>query len=335
MKKTLFVLAPPDNLSAADNAVTSEGDGVSKVEVSLPGLLPIMPYIESDQLLHSNSARVVLGAQTLKLPANSRFNMFNLVGDPDISGKMLRNIQALETKVHPLRCFNRPINVFKTSRERLPDTLANIPGCVVPRVVPADPANFEELISACRSFDRWPMIVRARGYHGGKNMVRATSEADLEPLREAAWAYEGIYMVDYIEFKGTDGLYQKNRAIMINGTPYLRHAVFSDQWAIHAGSRKTVMDADKSLRVREEKFLANFSDKGFKKYARIFKKIQQRIDLDVFGIDFAIVDDQIVVFEANACMNFLSQQRGNTDYNYLAPYIQSLEQALKKMLVRA
>ena len=55
-----------------------------------------------------------------------------------------------------------------------------------------------------------------------------------------------------------------------------------------------------------------------------------------FGIDFALVDGQMVVFEANACMNFLSQDYGEDGrYRYLESYIKTLKHGVKKMLMRA
>jgi prepilin-type processing-associated H-X9-DG protein len=248
---------------------------------------------------------------------------------------MLRNIQALETRLKPLRCFNRPTNVFKTSRERLPDTLADIPGCIAPRVRSADPRSFGELEAVCTRFGRWPLIVRARGYHGGENMARVTRAADLETIRHERWPYGGIHLIEYVDFRGADGLYQKNRVIMVEGRPFPRHAVVSDRWAIHAGSRRDLMDREPSLRTREERFLAGFSETGLEQYARVFKNIHQRVGLDIFGIDFALLDGQVVVFEANACMHFLRHTRNPADYGYLDGHVTSLQRAVKRMLLRA
>jgi glutathione synthase/RimK-type ligase-like ATP-grasp enzyme len=96
------------------------------------------------------------------------------------------------------------------------------------------------------------------------------------------------------------------------------------------------MDQDIDLCHREEKFLAQLRDRGLRDRESLFQEIYQRIRLDVFGIDFALVNDQVVVFEANACMHFLG--RGNTSsprYSYNDTYKKALRSALKKMLVRA
>ena len=105
---------------------------------------------------------------------------------------------------------------------------------------------------------------------------------------------------------------------------------------IHSGSRSDLMDRDRTLRQREERYLDTMRNSGLQKYREVFDQISQRIGLDVFGIDFALVDNEIVIFEANACMNALNQDYGDDRrYQYLEPYVKTLKRAVKKMLVRA
>jgi hypothetical protein len=96
------------------------------------------------------------------------------------------------------------------------------------------------------------------------------------------------------------------------------------------------MDRDRSLCRLEEQFLASFRDRGLGEYAAVFREIYQRVGLDVFGIDFALVDGQILIFEANACMSFVGARYGSDDrYKYLDNYVRDVRRALKKLLVRA
>jgi hypothetical protein len=334
--RTLFLLGPSDIEERNPTARGPAVQGLVKMEATLSGVLPILPYVMNDQTLHANSEAILLGAQQIRLPRDYRVNLFNLVGDADSSINMLRNIQTIESKIQPERCFNRPSDVFKTSRERLPKTLAGIPGCILPRAETANPKTFSELRAVCEKFDNWPMIVRARGYHGGQHMFLLSELAQLESFKDLLWLYDGIFLIEFIDFINKDGLYQKNRVIMVDGAAYPRHAIISDQWAIHAGSRVDLMNQDRGLCRQEEHFLADLRDTGFREYARVFHEIHQRIGLDVFGIDFAIVDGQIVIFEANACMNFLDRQyRDDNRFQYLDNYVKDLKRAIKKMLVRS
>lgn len=180
------------------------------------------------------------------------------------------------------------------------------------------------------------MIVRARGYHGGENMLLLHNLDELGAVEDLSWLYSGIVLSQFIESRNKDGLYHKARVIMVDGTPYPRHCIYSDQWAIHAGSRAKLMQQDLGLCHLEEQFLADLFDKGSKEHAPVFDEIYQRIGLDVFGIDFALVDGQIVIFEANPCMKFLDRHYRDDDrYHYLDGRVKDLKRAVKKMLMRS
>ncbi len=300
------------------------------------GVTPILPYIMSDRTLAAHSRSILVDERPNWPPLNPRAHLFNLVGDADSSINSLHKIQTIINAVQPRRCFNKPLDVFKTSRARLPKTLANIPGCIVPRTEAADPKTFSELQIACRNFTEWPMIVRARGYHGGENMLLLTEESQLDSLKDLAWPYDGICLIQFVDCRNEEGLYQKIRVVMVDGVAYARHCIYSDRWAIHAGSRADLMDQDIELCHREENFLAQLRDRGLREREQIFREIYQRIGLDVFGIDFALVNGQLVVFEANACMHFLGRDNiGSPRYAYIGSYKKALRSALKKMLVRA
>lgn len=297
--------------------------------------MPILHYINSDPALAAHCASILIDANTRQPTPNPRINLFNLVGDPDSSVNSLHKIQVVMNTVQPRRCFNRPVDVFKTSRARLPKTLANIPGCTVARTESAEPKTFSELLTVCRNFNHWPMIVRARGYHGGENMLLLKDESELESIRDLSWPYSGIFLIQYIDCINEQGLFHKIRVMMINGRGYIRQCIYSDNWSIHTASREQLMAHDDDLCRQEEALLAHFRDKALQQHGRIFQEIYQRIGLDVFGIDFAMVNGELVIFEANSCMHFLGRgEVGLGRYGYTGPYKQALRRALKQMLLK-
>jgi hypothetical protein len=334
---TLFLMGPSDIEGQSWTKKKRLDDGRVKGTAQWSGFLHIAPFVMGDATLSAKSTFVMIGIhETLKIPENGRLNLFNLVGDADASATTLNTIQALENKIQPLRYFNRVSDVFKTSRERLPITLSGIPGCSVPRVKASNPGSFDEFASACEEFAAWPLIVRARGYHGGEYMLLLEGESQLDTIQDKPWIYNGIFLIEYVDYRNEQGLYQKSRVIMVDGVHYPRHSIFSDQWSIHAASRGCLMAQDIELCRQEEKFLVYLRDAGMKEYGGVFSAIQERIGLDVFGIDFALVDGKVVVFEANACMNFLGQNFGEHGrYRYLEGYVKNLKRAVKKMLLNA
>jgi hypothetical protein len=337
MIPTFFLMGPSDIEGQSWTKKKRLENGRVKGTAQWSGLLPIAPFIMADATLSAKSTFVMIGIhETLKIPKNARLNLFNLVGDADASASTLKTIQLLEDKIQPLRYFNRVSDVFKTSRERLPVTLLNIPGCSVPRIKASNPRSFDEFASACEEFAVWPLIVRARGYHGGEYMLLLEDRSRLDILKDKPWIYNGIFLIEYVDYRNEQGLYQKSRIIMVDGVPYPRHSIFSEQWAVHAASRADLMGQDIELCRQEEKFLAYLSDAGMKEYGEVFHAIQERIGLDIFGIDFALVDGKVVVFEANVCMNFLGQNYGEHGrYQYLEGYVKNLKRAVKKMLLNA
>ncbi len=335
MNPTLFLLGPSDD--AARNPSTRERvQGGVKVTTNLLGLLPILPYVTADPELSPRSTMVLVGVHEIRIPANTPVNLFNLVGDADSSPDMLQTIHRIADQIRPRRYFNPAANVYRTARGQLPTTLANIPGCILPRVASVGPVNFSELRSACENFDCWPLIVRAKGYNGGANMVMLNDPSELESLRDLSWPHGGVFLVQYIDCRDETGLYNKTRVIMVDGVPYPRHSIYSDQWLSNTASR-ALMDSHVELCQREESFLAYLCDEGMREYGPVFRGISQRLGLDVFGIDFALVNGRMVIFEANPCMTFLRRRRWSNAprYDYLDTHITALWQAVKNMLLNA
>ena len=301
------------------------------------GNLAIEPLILNDSTLSANSTFIMMGIhEKLTVPKNATLNIFNQVGDADASATSLNTIQTLENNLHPHRCFNRPSDVFKTGRATLPKTLSSIPGCRVPRLKPSHPKSFDELATMCEEFGSWPLIIRACGYHGGHHMTLLMDKAQLETIKDKSWLYDGIFLIEFVDYINENNLHQKTRVIFVDGIPYPRHSIFLNRWQIHAENRPDIMGHDIELCHREERFLTWLRDTGLKEYGTVFSSIQECIGLDVFGVDFALVDSQVLIFEANACMDFLNQDYGKDGrYQYLESHIKTLKRALKKMLMKA
>ena len=335
MKPTVFVLGPSD--IEEPTVPSSPEGGAGKITTKLSGMLPLGPFIQADASLKAKSKFFVIGIhKKFPMPPNGRLNLFNLVADADASVRALAAIQQMESKIRPLRYFNRVSDVRKTSRDRLPETLSNIPGCRLPRTKSAQAETFDELAKLCEAFGAWPLIIRARGYHGGKYMKLVENPAELDAIRDESWLYGDIQLIEFMDYRNEQNLYRKIRVIMVDGVPYARHAISSDDWLIHAASRSEIMDHDMNLCRQEARFLDDLRDQGLKKYAGVFNAMQERIGLDIWGIDFALVNEEIIVFEANACMIFLHQEFGKDDrYRYLEPHIRTLKRAVKKMLMTA
>ena len=113
MTKTLLLIGPSDDES--QNPSTRERvQGGVQVKADFSGVLPILPYLLGDPALNANSELVVVGEHEIRIPANTRVNMFNLVGDSDASKVMLHTIEMIAKQIRPPRYFNPASHVFRT-----------------------------------------------------------------------------------------------------------------------------------------------------------------------------------------------------------------------------
>lgn len=338
MKQTLFLVGPSDiEGQSSTNIEFADAERV-RGNAHWEGVMSILPFVLSDPTLKEKSIVGLVGAQSFNPPENARLNIFNLVGDADASTGTLQKIHAIAQHIRPLRCMNRPENVLKTSRERLQSTLANIPGCRLPRVIASNANSCGELATTCEEFAKWPLIVRAKGFHRGENMCLLENIAQLERIKDSPWLYQGVLLIQFIDYRNASNLYQKTRIIMVDGIPYPRHSIISDQRFIHARNRSDLMEADDGLCRQEDEFLNYLRDEGLtdRHYGGVFNTIYQRIGLDIFGIDCAMVGGELVIFEANACMDFLNQDYGRSGrFKYLEPHIRLMRRAVKRLLMNA
>jgi hypothetical protein len=336
VNRIYFLLGPADPPYQDSSTLMASRNGKKSGDIVLKGILPILNFVTSDPKLRKICTWFMIGTHEIKIPRNVPVTLFNLVGDADSSTTMLRQIQAIAGKVQLRRCLNPPVKVFRTTREALPKTLAGIAGCRVPAVRAVKAANFTELESACRDFGKWPLILRARGFHAGENMTLLHGPEDLGALRDLKWRHDDLLLIEFVDTRRDDGLYMKNRVVMIDGEPYMRHAIVSNRWSIHSDSRSDLMDDNLELCAQEEAHLSYMKDTGLQQLRGTLNDIQDRIGLDIFGIDFALVEGGMVIFEANACMNFLKHDGGEDNrYAYLEPYIKVLQRAVRKILLRA
>src|SRR6185503_18175001 len=89
--------------------------------------------------------------------------------------------------------------------------------------------------------------------------------------------------------------------VVIGEDIFLRHCIIAEQWIIHRGDRAAnTMDEEHATFVK-------FDREWTPHLLPIFREIESRLGVDYFGVDCNIDDaGRVLVFEANACMNILS-----------------------------
>ena len=254
--------------------------------------------------------------------------IFNQIADADTHQGALERCVSLCDQVNTT-VINHPRHVLQTGRDRVSGLLQNIPGVIAPRTLRFRPVSPQEAIShaAAEGFS-FPYIIRVAGEHHGKSMVRLESEDDLPLLHALPFDGRDFYLTEYVDYRGEDGMYHKQRIVVIDGEPVLRHSLYADNWMVHANARQFMMQ-----RESWDDDIARFdrlSREVIPPLQPAISEISDRLQLEYFGIDCSLLPGgEILVFEANANMNVLHGPNPEIRYR-----VEAIEQKLYALLTR-
>ena len=227
--------------------------------------------------------------------------VLNLVTDPDLNPQVLLWAERL-LKSFPGRVLNRPAAVRASSRDGVARLLADVEGLVTPAVVRFRGHAPLARAAIARSGLRFPAILRIAGSHNGEIVGLVADEAALL----AAIRPETTYLLtEFVDIGSTDGLYHKIRIFFFGARAVVRHCLVSDRWNVHGPDRERIMPHHPAWIERERMLIAE-GIAAFPAMVRAtLERLRARIALDFFGIDFALLPDgRVLLFEANATMNF-------------------------------
>ena len=228
--------------------------------------------------------------------------ILNLITEAEHNTKVLENLKKLVRGV-PAKIINRPEAVLRSTRDQIARQLPGIAGLHVPRAIRLRAAKPDVSMRAVEKAGlTYPVILRQAGTHTGR-IVGCFDTA--EELRSGLAGGGDHIATEFVDFASADGFYRKYRVFFIGPRIILRHMLASDHWNIHARDRRRFMLGQPPL-IEEEK--AHFADpeNAFPAaIAAVLRQVRDRIALDFFGMDFGIErDGRVVLFEANATMNF-------------------------------
>lgn len=285
--------------------------------------LPLKEGLASQVMLFGKGVRQP-GMDLEKMPSL----IFNQISDADTHRGALERCVDFCEQVNTT-VVNHPKYVLQTGRDQVSDLLQDIPGVIMPRTRRFRPGSPDDVLSfaASEGFE-FPYIVRVAGDHAGKSMIRVESADDHSLLHALPFDGRDFYLTQYIEYRDEDGLYHKQRIVVIDGQPLLRHALYSNDWIVHANSRAFMMERD-----TWEQDIARFdrlSNEVLPGLRPAIDEITRRLQLEYYGIDCCLrPDGQMIVFEANANMNILHGPNPASRYR-----VEAIEQELYRMLTR-
>ena len=239
--------------------------------------------------------------------------------------------------------INAPEEVLRTTREENAERLGQCEGILMPRSVSlgrvkgdisdrVQDAINEHALSA-------PIIVRPSGFQNGRHMYRI-DEPESTPVRITDEAE--VYVLQYHDVTFTDPradghrFHPKYRAFMVDGRLYPAHLRMGHDgdWNVHGEETRKSFRKFPWLYDMEQDFIEDPAGQFEASVWENLEKALQTLDLDYFGVDFAVCTEaenhgKVVIFETNASMrSFLRQTYQNTPENDAA---QEIIQAAHRM----
>jgi tetratricopeptide (TPR) repeat protein len=251
----------------------------------------------------------------------------NLISDADQADLVLPLAADLAARLgKPV--VNDPLKIGRTTRDAVADLLQAIPGCRIAKVARRKAGSGLAAATLLAAFlPSSTILARPVGTHGGDDFEKTESVAELEALLAQRPDCDH-YLIEYIDYRSTDGYFRKYRFIFVDGEILPYHLAIGDGWKVHHDS--TDMADHPWMQQEEEAFLRDPTTVFNPSHYRVMREIQQRIGLDYFGIDCGLdVCGNLVVFEANASMLVHEQ---NQDFPYKAPFVLRIKSAFDAML---
>jgi hypothetical protein len=249
----------------------------------------------------------------------------NAIGDADLCGRALAGAaQVVARSTAPV--MNQPARVAATGRVANARRLRAVPGVIAPRTVSLPRRD----ILAAEDW-RFPLLLRAPGFHTGRHFVRVEHH---EALARAVAALPGeeLLAIEYLDARGPDGMARKYRVMFIDGAAYPLHLAISADWKVHHFTSGMAERADH--REEERRFLADMPRVLGARAMAALAGIASVLGLEYAGVDFALAPDgSVLLFEANATMVINSPDPGPI-WDYRRPVAAAVLGAVADMLRR-
>uniref|UniRef100_UPI0025F2FE0B hypothetical protein n=1 Tax=uncultured Halovibrio sp. TaxID=985049 RepID=UPI0025F2FE0B len=176
--------------------------------------------------------------------------IYNGITDPERCRQALVNADRLCERLYSgygIPVINNPKRVLECTRENNAQRGADWEGVIVPKSVHLgliDGEIGDTVRETARNHGlKEPIIMRAAGYQGGKNMHLID---DLENLKVRLQSPTEVYLIEYIDTQSDDGLFWKYRAFLVGEKLWPGSVIASKEWVSNrAASREDASLAEK------------------------------------------------------------------------------------------
>ena len=134
--------------------------------------------------------------------------------------------------------------MLATARAEGAVRLGALEGVVAPRIATVPLAELRgggAALVAQHGF-RFPLLVRAPGFHTGQHFARVERAEDLAAA-VAGFPGTDALLIEYVDVRGDDGRVRKYRVMAIDGALYPLHVAVANDWKVHYFSADMATDA--------------------------------------------------------------------------------------------
>ncbi|MFS8114793.1 tetratricopeptide repeat-containing protein [Rhizobium jaguaris] len=231
---------------------------------------------------------------------------FMAIGESTENVPVLGRMQTLLADFDGPIMNNHPELISRLTRDGVSGMLANEPSILSPSTYRVPREDLVAVGAGIKTLDEcapglsFPLVVRPISTHAGNGMERITDIRGLAAWLATQPAPE-LYVAPFIDFRGPDGLYNKQRVVFIEGRAFASHMALSEHWIVHYLSAG--MAESPAKRAVEQAWMENFDTDFAIRHKESFAALYRHIGLDYFGIDCAeLPDGRLLVFELDVAM---------------------------------
>ncbi len=208
-------------------------------------------------------------------------------------------------------CINKPKDVRATARDNLAGDLSKSQRVIVPKTrYYKAPDDIDKTVDEVESEFDYPVIFRAPFFQDGANMhLVGNREEAIELVPRLG---SGFFAIEFINNLHKNNMYRKMRGAFIEEDFFMVRVDYGPDWMIHGHRNKPhriEFYNENPQYLEEEIAICKDPASEFgKPVMRALRELRSTVKLDYFGVDFDITEDgKLIVYEANAAMNFLSK----------------------------
>ena len=227
-------------------------------------------------------------------------------------GHLLGLIELIDSFGVPV--VNHPTKAIQTTRDVSAKLLNDIPGVVVPKTMRFSSVGKtrEELVHEIEDQYDYPLITRTLASQMGKGMTKVDSRDALVAVLASDFP-EKFFVTEFVDRRGGNEFYRKLRAAIVQDEIIIVRVDYGPYWNVRGrrSEKRVPFYLENAYLLDEEKRICKDPEAGLGRSAiQSLRAIRDRIPLDVFGLDFDVDADGLLVFyEANATMNLFSTAR--------------------------